>query len=62
VTRRESRERGTPGSFVYAVYHAMCVSPEVIADVNDGSDYRKPESRTHEQRDLNEDSAGSGKH
>jgi hypothetical protein len=40
----------------------MCVSPEVIADINDGSDYRKPESRTHEQRELNEDSAGSGKH
>jgi hypothetical protein len=32
----------------------MCVSPEVIADVIDGSDYRKPDTRTHEQRELNE--------
>jgi hypothetical protein len=31
-------------------------------DVDHGSENREPETRTHEQRELNEDSAGLGKH
>jgi hypothetical protein len=35
----------------------MRISPEVVADVDHGSKNREPETRTHEQRELNEDSA-----
>ena len=52
--QRVTYERDGAGS------HAMRIGPEVVTDVDHGSKNRKPETRTHERRKLDEDSAGQG--
>jgi hypothetical protein len=44
------------------VSHAESVGHEVVTDVDHGSQNREPETRTPEQRELNENSAGLGEH